>query len=273
MCDQTYTDYELIVVDDGSTDDTPLIEGEYRGKLKYIRQKHAGVSAARNSGIMVSHSPWIAFLDSDDQWMPGKLGLHREYISSLDREERIHQVDEIWVRDGRRVNPRQRHMKRGGWIFSDSLRLCLISPSATVMRRELLEETGGFDEILPACEDYDLWLRVTWKERVGYIPEYMVTRYGGHADQLSARFAGMDRFRVYSICGLLHNHHGDMPRKYVMESVQVAMEKLAILRQGAERRNNNYLAETAVRVQKDIMAGNYNSTTYRDLLRELTSLS
>ncbi|HMB20641.1 MAG TPA: glycosyltransferase family 2 protein [Spirochaetota bacterium] len=267
---QTSTDYELIVVDDGSTDDTPLIEEEYRGKLKYIRQTHAGVSAARNHGIKVSSSPWIAFLDSDDQWMPDKLRVHGEYLDSLNREERIHQVDEIWIRNGRRVNPRQRHEKRGGWIFPESLHLCLVSPSASIMHRALLQETGGFNERLPACEDYDLWLRISWKERIGYIPQYMVTRYGGHADQLSARYKGMDRFRVYSICGLLRDHHGDMPGEYLSESIQVAMKKLVILQQGAERRNNDYLAETARRVQEDITAGNYSSTAYQDLLEELT---
>jgi len=267
---QTCTDYDLIVVDDGSTDDTPLIEEEYRGRLKYIRQKHAGVSAARNHGILVSSSPWIAFLDSDDLWMPDKLWVHCEYLESLNREERIHQVDEIWIRNGRRVNPGKRHAKRGGWIFSDSLHLCLVSPSATIMHRTLLEETGGFDEKLPACEDYDLWLRVSWKERIGYIPQYMVTRHGGHADQLSAKYKGMDRFRVYSICGLLRDHHDDMPAKYVLDSTQVAMEKLVILQQGAERRKNDYLAETVRKVQKDITAGNYNSTAYQDLLEELT---
>jgi len=267
---QTCTDYELIVVDDGSTDDTPLIEEEYRGKLKYIRQKHAGVSAARNHGIKVSSSPWIAFLDSDDQWMPDKLMVHGKYLDRLNRDERIHQVDEIWIRNGRRVNPGQRHKKRGGWIFPESLHLCLVSPSATMMQRALLEENGGFDERLPACEDYDLWLRISWKERIGYIPQYMVTRYGGHADQLSARYKGMDRFRVYSICGLLRDHHDDMPGEYLSESIQVAIKKLVILQQGAERRNNDYLAETARKVQKDITAGNYNSTVYQDLLEELT---
>ncbi len=270
MLAQTFTDYELIVVDDGSTDDTPLIEEEYRGKLKYIQQKHAGVSAARNHGIMVSSSPWITFLDSDDQWMSHKLRVHDEYLGSLNREERIHQVDEIWIRNERRVNPGQRHKKRGGWIFLDSLHLCLVSPSATIMHRALLEETGGFDERLPACEDYDLWLRVSWKERIGYVPQYMVTRYGGHTDQLSASYKGMDRFRVYSICGLLKNHHDDMPGDYLLASIQVAMKKLAILQQGAERRNNDYLAETARKVRKDIIAGNHSSTAYQDLLEELT---
>lgn len=267
---QTYTDYQLMVVDDGSTDKTCSIVDEYAGMLTYIRQDHSGVSAARNRGIMASSSEWVTFLDSDDLWMPDKLAAHHRYIHSHAGSERIHQVDEIWIRNGKRVNPRSKHVKRGGWIFTDSLYLCLVSPSAVAVKRELLDDTGLFDENLPACEDYDLWLRIAWKEMIGYIPQYLVTRNGGHGDQLSSRYRGMDRFRVYAICKLLHSWHGHMPREYVEVSVEVALEKLFILGQGAGKRDNRYLVSITEKVTDDLKSGNYSSTGYLNLLEELT---
>ncbi len=267
---QTYTDYQLLVIDDGSTDETPSVEHEYAGKLKYIPQEHSGVSAARNRGIVESASPWLTFLDSDDTWLPHKLTVHHRYINSHGEAGRIHQVDETWIRKGKRVNPRRKHAKRGGWIFPDSLHLCLVSPSAVAVKRDLLEETGLFDEKLPACEDYDLWLRIAWKEAVGYIPQYLVTRNGGHDDQLSSKYRAMDRFRVYAICKLLNSCHRVMPVEYVEMSMEVALEKLFILQHGAGKRGNNYLVSIVENIVDDLRSGNYSSTAYQNLLEELT---
>lgn len=239
---QTFTDYELICVDDGSTDTTPEISKEYRGRITYIRQEHRGVSAARNRGIAASSGPWIALLDSDDRWMPEKLSRQARYIA--DRPGvRIHQTDEQWIRHGRRVNPKLRHSKREGRIFIDSLGLCLISPSAVVMSRDCFERYGPFDENLPSCEDYDLWLRVTAGEWVGLIPEPMVIRHGGHADQLSAKYRAMDRFRVYSIIKLLARQDIHLDPDYRRHAETTAMEKTRILMEGALKRNRTGFAD------------------------------
>lgn len=198
---QTYRDYELIVVDDGSTDGTASILKTYGDKISRRRQTNRGVSAARNLGVQKARGELIAFLDSDDLWKPEKLA---RQVAFFDRhpDAMICQTEEIWIRRGVRVNPKQRHRKPSGWIFEPSLALCLVSPSAVMMRRELLEKTGGFDETLPACEDYDLWLRVSLRHPIHLIEDPLVVKRGGHADQLSGA-AGLDRFRIRSLDKIL----------------------------------------------------------------------
>ena len=239
---QTFADYELIVVDDGSTDGTPEIEREYRGALRYVGRDHRGVSAARNAGAGASSGRWLAFLDSDDRWLPEKLSRQALYIRQHP-DVGIHQTEEEWIRKGRRVNPKLKHAKREGRIFIDSLELCLISPSAAVLSRDFFERYGPFDEDLPACEDYDLWLRVTKDEFVGLVPEIQVVRNGGLPDQLSARYWGMDRFRVYSIMKLLARHGTSLQPEYCVRAVETALRKTRILLQGAKKRKNTEFAE------------------------------
>jgi glycosyltransferase involved in cell wall biosynthesis len=202
---QTPVDCDIIVVDDGSTDRTRAVLNQFEGKIRVISHpKNRGVSAARNSGIMASDSPLVAFLDSDDYWLPQKLSTQRRFME-IHPEVRICQTEEIWIRNGRYANPRKKHLKPSGWIFEPSLKLCLVSPSAVMIRRPLLEEVGFFDESLPACEDYDLWLRILCRYPIPLIGEKLVIKEGGHVDQLSARFRGMDRFRIRSLIKLLNS--------------------------------------------------------------------
>ncbi len=198
---QEFRGFELIVVDDGSTDETPQLLREYGSSIRVLRQENRGVSAARNAGIAASRGELIAFLDSDDAWLPGKLARQVEFFRQ-NPEILICQTEELWVKNGRRVNPGQRHRKRGGMIFEPSLALCLVSPSAVMLRRELFEQVGLFDERLPACEDYDLWLRVSCRFPVGLIETPLIIKRGGHADQLS-RARGLDRYRIESIAKLM----------------------------------------------------------------------
>ena len=264
---QTFRDFELIVVDDGSGDDTPRLEEEYRGRLRYLRQENRGVSAARNLGIRMSSSPHIAFLDSDDLWLPGKLEAHRAYLE-VRPDIRLHQSDERWVRRGRDVNPMKKHAKPEGDIFLPSLRLCLVSPSCACLDRTLFDEYGLFDEKLPACEDYDLWLRITWREKAGLIPEKLTVKYGGHDDQLSRRFWGMDRFRVYSICGLLAARGNELPALYREEAMRVAREKCSILMEGARRRGRDGFAREAEEVIGWLDRGSCSNRDFGRLLEE-----
>ena len=198
---QTFQDMELIVVDDGSTDETPALLSRYDDRLRCLRQTNRGVSVARNHGIQAANGALIAFLDSDDLWQPDKLA---RQVDFFDRQPDalICQTEETWIRRGVRVNPKHRHRKPSGWIFEPSLALCLVSPSAVMMRRELLEEMGGFDESLPACEDYDLWLRVSLRHPIHLIDEPLVIKRGGHEDQLSGA-AGLDRYRIQSLDKIL----------------------------------------------------------------------
>ncbi len=198
---QEYGDFELIVVDDGSTDDTRELLGRYGGRLTLLSQENRGVSAARNTGIRASRGELIAFLDSDDTWLPGKL---TDQVAFFDEnpEALICQTEEIWVRNGKRVNPKKKHRKLSGMIFEPSLALCLVSPSAVMIRRRLLDEVGLFDEELPACEDYDLWLRISRRYPVHLTETPRIVKRGGHEDQLS-RAPRLDRFRVRAMEKLL----------------------------------------------------------------------
>ena len=198
---QTYADFELIVVDDGSTDRTPEILNSYGDRLRVIRQANQGVSAARNRGIGASSGPLIALLDSDDIWLPEKLTVQVDFFKKHP-SALICQTEEIWIRNGLRVNPGKRHRKPSGVIFERSLDLCLVSPSAVMVRRVLLEVVGLFDENLPACEDYDLWLRVGCRFPVHLIDKPLTIKRGGHEDQLS-RQSSLDRYRIRSLVKLI----------------------------------------------------------------------
>lgn len=232
---QTLPAAEIIVVDDGSQDGTgELLRQRYPG-VTVLRQSNSGVSRARNRGVAAARFDWIAFLDSDDAWLPGKLATQADALQNSD--SRLCHSDEIWIRHGRRVNPMHKHAKRGGEIFLHSLPRCAISPSATVMHKELFDDAGRFDQSLPACEDYDLWLRVCSRQPVLYVPEKLVVRYGGHDDQLSRRHWGMDRFRVQALTKLLRDP--TLRADYRLAALRTVLGKLDVLIGGAQKRNNS----------------------------------
>lgn len=264
---QSYKDFEIIVVDDGSVDTTPLIESEYHGLIRYIRQSNHGVSNARNTGIVQSASPYIAFLDSDDLWLPKKLQEQRNFIEE-NPDIQIHQTDEMWIKNGRRVNPMDKHAKASGDIFLKSLEMCMISPSSVVIKRELFETCGMFDEDLPVCEDYDLWLRVTSREKVGLIKKNLIKKFGGHESQLSRSFWGMDRFRVYSIIKLLKNEGKTIKPEYYLEARNTALAKCRILFNGAGKRGNLEFAGKVSGIIDCLEAEDYNNISLKILVEK-----
>ncbi len=263
---QDYGDFEIIVVDDGSTDSTPQTISEYGSRIHCHRQENRGVSAARNAGIRLSVSPHIAFLDSDDRWEKQKLAAHKKFIGN-NPGIKIHQCEEIWIRDDKRINQGARYTKTGGNIFADALKLCAISPSGVVISRCIFETYGLFDEEMPVCEDYDLWLRITAFENTGLIREKLITRYSGHQGQLSALCRGMDRFRAYSIIKLLDSSGCRLTQRQRSAAGDCAIEKLAILKKGAERRGNSELAILAEKLETGVRAGYYNRKDYQNLLQ------
>jgi GT2 family glycosyltransferase len=229
---QSSSDFELIVVDAGSTDGTADKLASFGSRLRIISTGRNGVSAARNIGVSHSVGRYLAFLDSDDLWRPAKLARQTEFMTSHP-DVQICQTDEIWVRNGVRVNPKAIHQKPSGDIFLRSLDLCLVSPSAVMMTRELFQRLGGFDETFTVCEDYDLWLRIAVEQPVPLIREALVIKRGGHADQLSHSIWGMDRYRVQALQKLLRAGI-DGPRRAAV--LEVLRRKVGILANGARKR-------------------------------------
>jgi glycosyltransferase involved in cell wall biosynthesis len=263
---QTFKDYEIIVVDDGSTDETALIKDIYDGKIRFISQNNAGVSAARNAGIRAGDSSHVAFLDSDDIWLPNKLEKQFAFVKA-NPYVKLSQANETWIRDGRRVNPGLKHIKRAGDIFIDSLALCLVSPSASIIKRELVLEYGLFDEKLPACEDYDLWLRILAHEKAGLLDENLVTRRAGHEGQLSKKYWGMDSFRLYSIIKLLRDDKR-LKAKYSSAAKKSAANRCTLLLAGAQKRNNESFAKSLSETLVKLSHEDYSNIDCRSLLEK-----
>ncbi|OPY79208.1 MAG: putative glycosyltransferase EpsJ [Syntrophorhabdus sp. PtaU1.Bin153] len=162
---QDYRDKEIIVVDDGSMDNS---YEEVRGlNVRYIWQRNGGISSARNTGIAVSKGDYLAFLDVDDLWKKRKLS--EQMGRMTEGASPVSYTDEIWIRNGKWLNQRQRHKKYSGYIFEQCLPLCIISPSSVVVKREIFDDVGLFDESLPVCEDYDMWLRIASKYPVLFV--------------------------------------------------------------------------------------------------------
>lgn len=237
---QTLPAHEIVLVDDGSRDGTEDLIRQGYPRVRYLRQPNGGVSRARNLGIAAARGDWIALLDSDDAWLPTKLQAQSaELLKHPDL--RLCHTEEIWIRNGRRVNQMNKHAKSGGYIFRACLPRCVISPSSAVLHRSLIDEVGTFDEELPACEDYDLWLRVCATEPVAFVATPQIEKYGGHTDQLSRQHWGMDRFRIQALEKIIGSRRLEAEDRAA--ACAVLSEKAGILAAGARKRNNLERAE------------------------------
>ncbi len=238
VINQSHRPREIIVVDDGSDQPVEEVLGretDIKKRVNIIRfSKNRGVGAARNAGIRTASSTWIALLDSDDEWKRKKLENQFRFLKKRPFFE-IEQCEEIWIRRGKRVNRCKHHEKEAGWIWQKSIEMCAISPSGVLLRKGLLERFGCFREEFPACEDFEMWLRISGRKPVGLNPEPDLIKYGGHPDQLSTRFEAMDRFRVAALLIALEAEEEPEKRDILRTAI---IKRLSILYNGARKRKN-----------------------------------
>lgn len=230
VLNQDYQDKEILVIDDGSTDRS---FEEVRGlPLRYVWKENRGISSARNMGINISRGEFIAFLDVDDLWKKGKLT--RQLEAMIASQIDISYTDEIWIRNGEHLNKKDRHKKYSGDIFERCLPLCIISPSSAIIKRKVFDEVGLFDETLPVCEDYDMWLRITSRYPVLFIDKPLIIKRGGHKDQLSRAYEAIDRFRIQSLAKIIQSN--TLNREMKNAALNELKKKCTIYAMGAEKR-------------------------------------
>ena len=233
VLNQSLSPFEILIIDDGSNDGTEEWVKENFQNIKYIYQNNHGVSSARNIGIENAYGDWIAFLDSDDEWLPNKLDKQVKAIDSNPKMKFFH-TNEIWIRNGVRVNQMKKHKKYGGYIFEKCLDICRISPSSVLIQKELFDDIGMFDESLRVCEDYDLWLRITSKYPVIFLDVPLIYKYGGHADQLSKVNDGIESYRIQSLEKIIKS--GFLNDEQKVMAVNVLVNKMKIYSKGLEKR-------------------------------------
>jgi len=236
VLDQSYKPFEIIIIDDGSTDGTYELIKQSFPEIIVIRQSNSGVSSARNLGFKKAKGDWIAFLDSDDEWCLKKLELQKEAINQSKKYLICH-TNEIWIRNGIRVNQMKKHQKYGGFIFEKSLDICRISPSSVLINRRIFEDIGNFDEALKVCEDYDFWLRISSKYPVLFLDEMLIKKYGGHEDQLSKNIIGIEQYRIQSLEKILKNIK--LNKLQFDSALYMILKKLEIYKTGLIKRKKN----------------------------------
>lgn len=201
---QTFADYEIIVVDDGSSDNTGEVLARYGNRIKYIRQENAGASTARNTGIVLAQGKFVAFLDADDLWLPQKLEKQVRFLDDnpgfgMVFSDMSHCVDGAMVHVAYLRERCYRYVAQGN-IYNNLLREGFVFTPTVMLRRECFDLVGLFDVRLCNCEDVDLWFRVADRYQIGFMDEPLAVRNqhganvtGNSEDYLKAPVLLMER--------------------------------------------------------------------------------
>lgn len=233
-------DVEIIVVDDGSTDNTKDILQKY--DITYISQPNQGISSARNSGIRCAKYDWIMLLDSDDVFEPNKLYLQAKF-HQVNLDIKFSHTNQKWIRDNKTIKKPKNFLYPEGSCFKDNLTQCYISASSVMVHKSIFENIGYFNEALPVCEDYDMWLRISLVHEVGYIHDMLITKYAGHT-QLSSDIRHIDVIHV----GILEQF---VDTKYQKQVLNILISKYQIILKGANKHNNDkYIDKYTKALQK-----------------------
>jgi glycosyltransferase involved in cell wall biosynthesis len=187
---QTYADYEVLVVDDGSTDGTERVLQQYDGRIRYHRQENAGRGAARNTALELAAGEYVAFLDSDDLWLPDKLAREVEALNASPSAGLVHGHVEMIGDDGaallqetaaHRAEFERAH--RHGATYEGYALNCVCLTSTVMLRAAVIERIGGYDTRFEALEDLDLYLRLLLDSEIVLVEGAPLARYRLHAEQ------------------------------------------------------------------------------------------
>ena len=251
---QSYPVNEIIVIDNGSTDQTLSFIKKKFTRIRVITEKKRGVSFARNLGIKYCKYNWIAFLDSDDEWITDKIEKQFVLLKESNFKYQFIHTNEIWIKNGILKNQKRKHLKKGGHIFEDCLDICKISPSSVLIKKELFDRYGLFDYKFKVCEDYELWLRITSKIKIGYLDKPLIKKYGGHKGQLSEKYWGIDRYRIKALEKILINNN--LKKQQKLKVLEYLLKKINIILLGAINRNNKRIFN--MYIKKKFLWLNYN---------------
>jgi len=246
---QSFEDLELIVVDDGSDPEQFSLMEQRMPKdfrVRFLRLSRSGMPGlVRNRGVAASRGEWTAFLDSDDLWLEGKLGLQMELLRRRPETVLVH-TRERWLRNGRLVSQCSQKHQREGMIFTDALKKCIIGPSTVLLRRSVFLQLGGFREDLEIAEDYEFWLRWCALFPVDYIDTPLVEKREGPWEQLSHKYGQIEKFRIKGLMGLVDGEwfqqHG--PAAFAAAAERELARKCTIYARGAAKRGRE--AEAAL---------------------------